>query len=223
MPRYVCFAGSPRKGGNSDLLSDRVIAGAESKGMQGEKIYVYDTKLMPCTGCFGCDETGKCVLTDWSFLEEKVQGADGIIFSTAIYSRLMTGPMKCLMDRFRPFMKVTITNKGPIFMSRLKSKKHFIVITTNSAPHEAEAKPAIDIYSEFINKLTAGNGGMVGVLNGCGLKAKGQVGMDPAALSKLAEKMKLPQEAATHMLGTNAMYLETAYQLGVRMAEYCGA
>ncbi len=56
--------GSPRKGGNSDHILDRALAGAASAGADLERIYVRDMVFSGCIECGGCDSTGECVVRD---------------------------------------------------------------------------------------------------------------------------------------------------------------
>ena len=50
--KIMAIVGSPRKGGNTDLLIDKVIEGAQSVGtVEVEKVYVYSSDIHYCTGC----------------------------------------------------------------------------------------------------------------------------------------------------------------------------
>ena len=64
MKKVLVLAGSPRKGGNSDLLCDALIRGARESGNNAEKIYVQDLKIGSCRACYGCRGTGRCVQKD---------------------------------------------------------------------------------------------------------------------------------------------------------------
>ena len=57
--KVLVLAGSPRKGGNSDILCDELMRGAESSGNHVEKVYIKDLKIGPCMACYGCRNTGK--------------------------------------------------------------------------------------------------------------------------------------------------------------------
>ncbi len=47
--KVLVLSASPRKGGNSDLLCDRFILGANEAGHQIEKIFLRDKKIGYCT------------------------------------------------------------------------------------------------------------------------------------------------------------------------------
>ena len=48
MKNILIFCGSPRKGGNSDLLCEQFMAGAQEAGHKVEKIFVQEHKIAPC-------------------------------------------------------------------------------------------------------------------------------------------------------------------------------
>lgn len=48
--KVLILSSSPRRGGNSDLLCDRFMAGAQQAGHDVEKIFLRDKKINYCTG-----------------------------------------------------------------------------------------------------------------------------------------------------------------------------
>ena len=58
------IAGSPRRGGNTDLLLAEVMRGAASKGAAVKTIFLNDLKITPCQHCDACLKTGKCKIED---------------------------------------------------------------------------------------------------------------------------------------------------------------
>ena len=57
----LILSGSPRKGGNSDLLCDEFLRGAQEAGHDVEKVRVAEKKIAPCSGCYYCqDHDGAC-------------------------------------------------------------------------------------------------------------------------------------------------------------------
>lgn len=49
--RVLILSGSPRKGGNSDLLCDEFARGAQEAGHDVEKLRVAAKKVAPCSAC----------------------------------------------------------------------------------------------------------------------------------------------------------------------------
>ncbi len=92
--------GSPRKGGNSDLLLDKALAGARSAGAEVTSIYIRDFKMSGCQECGGCDPTGVCVVKDdMQKLYPKIKEADVIILSSPIFFYGLSSQLKALIDR----------------------------------------------------------------------------------------------------------------------------
>ena len=52
--KVLALVGSPRQGGNTDLLVERLLNGAKSKGHETEKLYLYDYNISLCTDCRNC-------------------------------------------------------------------------------------------------------------------------------------------------------------------------
>lgn len=50
--KVMAIIGSPRKGGNTELLVDRVIEGCRSRGNAViEKVFIADRNIPYCSGC----------------------------------------------------------------------------------------------------------------------------------------------------------------------------
>ena len=103
MKKVLILAGSPRKGGNSDILCDAFAKGAAEAGHQVEKIYVQQLRIGGCMACYGCRGTGVCVQRDdMASVLEKLIAADVIVLATPVYFYSMDGQMKTLIDRTLP-------------------------------------------------------------------------------------------------------------------------
>ena len=60
--KVLILSGSPRKGGNSDILCDEFLRGAQDAGHKAEKIRAAEKKVAPCSGCYYCStHGGACV------------------------------------------------------------------------------------------------------------------------------------------------------------------
>lgn len=96
----LILSASPRKEGNSDLLCDRLMEGAQSAGHNTEKIYIKDKKIGYCTGCGYCYSKKVCSQKDdMSEILEKMIASDVIVMATPVYFYTMNGQMKTLIDR----------------------------------------------------------------------------------------------------------------------------
>ena len=99
--KILGFMGSPRIGGNTDVLLDRALAGAREAGAEVEKIILAQLEISPCDGCDGCEADGECTQADDMVpLYDKIRQADGIILATPIYWWGPTAQMKTFLDRW---------------------------------------------------------------------------------------------------------------------------
>ena len=99
--KILILSASPRKGGNSDLLCDQFLLGAQEAGNQAEKILLRDKKINYCNGCGTCQENkGTCVWKDdMAEILDKMIAADVIVMATPVYFYAMNAQMKTLIDR----------------------------------------------------------------------------------------------------------------------------
>ncbi len=102
--KVLGIMGSPRVGGNSDILLDQALAGARDAGAQVEKIILCQKKISGCLNCEKCNETGLCVLKDdMPEVHKKILEADAVIHSVPVYFWAMTAQMKAYLDRWCAF------------------------------------------------------------------------------------------------------------------------
>lgn len=101
MKKVLILSGSPRKGGNSDILCDEFAKGALANGHEVEKICVAERKIAPCLGCYYCkDHGGKCVLNDgMAEILQKIIAADVLVLATPVYFYSMCAQLKAVIDR----------------------------------------------------------------------------------------------------------------------------
>lgn len=103
MGKVLVITTSLRAKSNSDILTDRMIAGAKNAGHEVEHISLKGKEIKYCIGCLACQQTQTCVLKDDAVeIAEKVKNADTLVFVTPIYYYEMSGQMKTLLDRMNP-------------------------------------------------------------------------------------------------------------------------
>jgi multimeric flavodoxin WrbA len=92
--------GSPRIGGNTDLLLDAALSGASSQGAEIEKVLIDRLNISPCREHYGCLEDGNCVIKDdMDALYPKLLEADGIVVASPMFFYGITAQLKALIDR----------------------------------------------------------------------------------------------------------------------------
>ena len=105
MEKVLILEGSPRRNGNSAILSGEFTRGAEEAGCSVEKIQVAHKKVAGCLGCNACYRNGgTCVQKDdMADIREKMLAADVIVLASPIYFYSMTAQMKAVIDRTYAF------------------------------------------------------------------------------------------------------------------------
>lgn len=98
--KVLILSGSPRKGGNSDLLCDEFLRGAQEAGNEAEKIFLRSKKVAPCNACYFCKNGGKCAIQDdMGEILDKMQAADVIVMASPVYFYSIDAQMKAVIDR----------------------------------------------------------------------------------------------------------------------------
>jgi multimeric flavodoxin WrbA len=99
--RVLGIVGSPRTGGNTDILVDEVLAGAREVGAGVEKVMLGALDIAPCQACNGCRQTGECVQQDdMPALLEQMQHSHVWVLGTPIYWWGPTAQFKAFFDRW---------------------------------------------------------------------------------------------------------------------------
>ena len=98
--KTLALLGSPRKGGNTEVLLEAVSRGARATGGEVELIRLCDLNIQPCISCGGCDKTGSCILEDeMTPLYGKLLAADRVILAAPIYFYGVPAQAKAFIDR----------------------------------------------------------------------------------------------------------------------------
>ena len=111
--KLVAVMGSPKGKGSGYKVVSLIEEKMKAMGnVEIEYLFLKDTNLKPCMGCFNCVTKGedKCPLKDdREAIEKKLLEADGVILSSPIYVLNVSGLMKNFIDRF------AYTNHRPRF------------------------------------------------------------------------------------------------------------
>ena len=100
--RIIILMGSPRKAGNSAVLSERLAFGATKAGAHVETLYIHGMDISPCTGCDGCqgEEATGCIIDDaMQGIYGKLKTADAIVFASPVYWFSVSAQLKIVIDR----------------------------------------------------------------------------------------------------------------------------
>ena len=98
----LILSGSPRRGGNTELLVEAFVKGASQKH-HVEVVSVHDYKVNPCMGCNACfkSESNSCVQKDdMPLIYEKMAVADMLVIASPVYFYGLSAQLKAVIDRF---------------------------------------------------------------------------------------------------------------------------
>lgn len=98
--------GSPRIGGNTDILLDKALEGARAKGAKTEKIILNNLKMSPCQECEKVRDDGGCIVEDdFQLVYEKIKKADALILASPVFFGSLSGQTKIMIDRFQCYWR----------------------------------------------------------------------------------------------------------------------
>lgn len=144
--KILGFMGSPRMGGNTDVLLDRALAGAKDAGADVEKVILTRLEINPCQDCDGCEVDGECTQADDMIpLYDKIYQADGIILATPIYWWGPTAQMKTFLDRWYAIARDAV-------MDRLAGKRVAFIFAFGDAD-PSTADPADAMFTRSMDYL----------------------------------------------------------------------
>jgi multimeric flavodoxin WrbA len=108
------ICGSPRRGGNSEVLLDEALKAAKDAGAETRKLIVYDMKIGNCRGCSECHEGKPCKQPDdMAAALDELRRCDGLIISAPLYFAGLPGPFKNFVDRTNPLWAERFLLKAP--------------------------------------------------------------------------------------------------------------
>jgi len=101
--KVLAVNGSPREGGNTAILIDRVLARLGEAGIDTEVFHLGGKNIHGCRACYACfkNKDGRCGVDDDVANEciGKMAEADGIILGSPTYFSDLTPELKGLIDR----------------------------------------------------------------------------------------------------------------------------
>jgi multimeric flavodoxin WrbA len=176
--------GSPRRGGNTDILLEETLKGAEKEGAEVDRIYLPDYAITPCKECHGCDQTGQCViLDDMQKIYPRLLEADIIILASPIFFYGVTAWAKALIDRSQALWAKKYLLKDPSLGKEGKKRKGFFIsVGATKGPRVFEG--AILTAKYFFDVL---NAEYVGELIFREVDGKGDILKHPEALQQAFE------------------------------------
>lgn len=183
------ISGSPRRGGNTEILLDEALNGAREADSETEKIVLSELRYLSCFACGACEKTGNCIQNDdMQVMYEKIDAADAMIFASPIYFYSISGWAKGAIDRAQALWSRKHILKDPRY--EVKKKAYFIGVGATKGQHLFDGSKLIMKYFYEATGFEA-----AGELLIKGVDQKGDILNCP---DYLQEAYKLGQAAAQH-------------------------
>lgn len=140
--KVLAVVGSPRKGGNTDVLVDQMIKGAAGAGAAVEKIYLNDMRITPCQACYACKKKPGCVIQDdMQKLYPKLLAADAVLFGTPVYWWTVSAQTKLFLDRWFALLDAK-------YSSLVRGKRTAIAVVCQDPDTAAMTDPIVHMFKE---------------------------------------------------------------------------
>jgi multimeric flavodoxin WrbA len=124
--KILGIVGSPRRGGNTEALTEIALEEIAEEGIETELIHLAGKKIAPCDACRTCRTTGECrIRDDFQAIHEEMVKADGFILATPVWFGAATPLMTSLISRCYVSRRSNpFENKvgGPIVVARRAGK-----------------------------------------------------------------------------------------------------
>jgi len=98
--KAIGIVGSPRKNGNTEMLTQHTLQAIAEEGLDTELIRLAGLDIRPCNACMVCRDEERCPIADDLFpLYTKMKEAEAIILASPVYYGSATALIKALMER----------------------------------------------------------------------------------------------------------------------------
>jgi len=113
--KVLGILGSPRRGGNSEILLQAFLEGAAAGGAEVEEIRLRELKISPCQEIYHCLKDGTCpIKDDMQGLYDKLVAAEVVALASPVFFYSVSAQAKAMIDRTQA-----------LWSRRYVVKKHF--------------------------------------------------------------------------------------------------
>lgn len=159
--KVLILSGSPRKGGNSDLLCDEFAKGAAEAGNAVEKIRVVEKAIGHCRACYACREAGICVIQDdMAEVLQKMIDADVLVLASPVYFYSIAAQLKSVIDR-------TVAR-----WTEVRDKEFYYIVTAADEEKES-AETTLACFRGYADCVEGAK--EMGTIYGMGVYEKGEI------------------------------------------------
>jgi NAD(P)H-dependent FMN reductase len=217
MKKILILDGSTRKQGNTSSLVKQFADGAKNNASI-EHILAKDLNIDYCNGCLRCNLIKRCSISgdDWNDLAAKILEADVLVFASPIYFHYVSAPLKLIIDRFRSFVHVQITEEGVKHTPWVKWEKDFVLLLSMGSSNAIDAQPVIDLF-EYMKEVM-GDNNRLHVIKATRLAVIKQITKSKEELIELYPKLKIREDLVEGDFLRNKTLLKDCFELGDKLS-----
>jgi len=98
--KVLGILGTPRRGGNSEILLQAFLEGAAAGGAEVEEIRLRELKISPCQELYHCFKDGTCpIKDDMRGLYDKLVAAEVVALASPVFFYSVSAQAKAMIDR----------------------------------------------------------------------------------------------------------------------------
>lgn len=187
--KVIALIGSPRKGGNTDCLTDAFFEGVRQVDPEAdcEKLYMDDLNIRPCPELGDDFATRVDTRADDEFRRtaELLLQADILLWGAPVYWQGVPAQMKCFVDRWSCYYAAKWLNQG-------MADKVWAVVCCYGHPSQDESHWVIEPIKAWTHRWRGNYTGDVCV----GVAKKGAVAQMSDAMARAVELGRRAAEAA---------------------------
>ena len=102
--RIIALNGSPRPGGNTELLLEEALKPLRESGNVVRLFKLNTMNIKPCQDCGGCVKTGVCIYQDdMQEIYDAIREADRVILASPVFFYSISAQAKAMVDRCQSF------------------------------------------------------------------------------------------------------------------------
>lgn len=101
--KILAISGSPRKGGNTDIMVETFAEAVKKNGHECQIVYLSEKHPKPCLACNACRSKpdGQCIQKDdMQEIYEMMRQSEMIVLASPLYYFTVSAQLKTLIDRF---------------------------------------------------------------------------------------------------------------------------
>jgi multimeric flavodoxin WrbA len=121
--------GSPRRGGNTEILLKEFLRGCKEGSAEVEEVFLRDLKITPCLEIYACKKDGQCpIQDDMKALYPKLAETDVLAVASPIFFYAVSAHLKAMIDRCQALWAKKYLLRQPIAPGKPGRKGVFLAV-----------------------------------------------------------------------------------------------